>query len=514
MSEKVLSGLPLPTEGGRRTPWLFRAAVSRFTLMMATAALLTLASAGLVRPLHLTDGVVQQLTCPRIHRTDVSMMADGGEGKDSAASSSADGGGAGATRVSRRTLPQPSGFQRTLLSVASTPFITHQQPLPLLTRRLISDRARLILAFCLEYLADEGLDVDMYASGGYVRDLLLGRISDDLDLSLCLVRCPAHVTTASIAAGMPEFARRRPELAVEEAEVVSMLSDKAGRKAMDASQVCLTICGESVLVDLLPTIGSERYDSADRIPVRDSRGSAEADCARRDLTVGAMLLRVTRRPSKKLGQSAAADAAAAAAAEFGKRGNSFVRRARVLAARARRRVRSNAPYLPGAARAAAAAVNAAAPRVARNDDVAYAIAAAAADAASDLDFVILDYHGARCILWRACCNWGGGRRGGRRRQEGGAVRDLLLALSLHAHATAHCVSSARGFRVDCPPPPLGSRRPQPAPRGSSLLLGRSAQLSAFTCPLPPFSHSPSPVLAPLPPCDGRRHRGRVHTRAS
>ena len=509
MSVKVLSIGLAASDGGRRTPWLFRAAVSRFTLMMATAALLTLASAGLVRPLHLTDGVVQQLTCPRIHRTDVSMMADGGEGKDSAASSSADGGGAGATRVSRRTLPQPSGFQRTLLSVASTPFITHQQPLPLLTRRLISDRARLILAFCLEYLADEGLDVDMYASGGYVRDLLLGRISDDLDLSLCLVRCPAHVTTASIAAGMPEFARRRPELAVEEAEVVSMLSDKAGRKAMDASQVCLTICGESVLVDLLPTIGSERYDSADRIPVRDSRGSAEADCARRDLTVGAMLLRVTRRPSKKLGQSAAADAAAAAAAEFGKRGNPFVRRARVLAARAPARAFERSVLAGRRARRGRGERRGAACRAQRRRRIRHRRRGRRRRLRPGLRHPRLP----RCALHPLEGLLQLGR--GRREAEGGkreAPCDLLL--SLFACARDCALRELCAWIPRIAPSSIGSRRPQPAPRRSPLLLGRSAKLSAFTCPLPPFSHSPSPVLAPLPPCDGRRHRGRVHTRAS
>ena len=63
-----------------------------------------------------------------------------------------------------------------LLVAASTPFITHEASLPMLSRRLISDRARLIFAFVLEYVGDAevGLDADVYASGGYVRDLLLG----------------------------------------------------------------------------------------------------------------------------------------------------------------------------------------------------------------------------------------------------------------------------------------------------------------------------------------------------
>ena len=62
----------------------------------------------------------------------------------------------------------------------------------------------------LDFLHDQGLPVDVLASGGYVRDLLLGRISGDLDISLCLVRCEPGVTVMTIAEGMPTFAQRRP----------------------------------------------------------------------------------------------------------------------------------------------------------------------------------------------------------------------------------------------------------------------------------------------------------------
>ena len=176
-------------------------------------------------------------------------------------------------------LSQLSPSQRGLLVAASTPFIAHEASLPrLMSRRLISDRARLIFAFVLEYVGDAelGLDADVYASGGYVRDLLLGRISNDLDISLCLARCPPGVTIGTLAAGMPEFARRRPDLAVEMVSVVGALSDTAREKRMDAAQVCLTICGESVLVDLMPTSGAESYDAASRVPRREPRGTPQS----------------------------------------------------------------------------------------------------------------------------------------------------------------------------------------------------------------------------------------------
>ncbi|CAE7637252.1 CCA1, partial [Symbiodinium pilosum] len=47
-----------------------------------------------------------------------------------------------------------------------------------------------ILKFFLCFLADRGLqDVPVFINGGYVRDLLLGKEPDDLDLTLCLRDC-------------------------------------------------------------------------------------------------------------------------------------------------------------------------------------------------------------------------------------------------------------------------------------------------------------------------------------
>ena len=223
-----------------------------------------------------------------------------------------------------------------------------------MSRRLISDRARLIFAFIIEYLKDAevGLDADVYASGGYVRDLLLGRISNDLDLSICLARCPPGVTIGTVAAGMPDFARRRPELAIELVTVVSALSDTVREKQLDAAQVCLTICGESLLVDLMPTSGAESYDAASRVPRRDARGTPQSDSLRRDLTIGSMLLLVTRRAPTRRGTAR--------------------RRALIAAERVRRWGRT---------------------RNAGTVDPVYAVAAKAAAAAADLDFVILDYNG-------------------------------------------------------------------------------------------------------------------------
>jgi len=130
-----------------------------------------------------------------------------------------------------------------------------------------------------------------------VRDLLLGRVSADLDLSLGLARCPPNVTVAVVAEGMEEFCRAHPDRGVSRVAVVSRLSGGAERKAVDVAQICIELDGDgaAINVDLLPTIGEEEYDEMDRIPRRNQRGTAEEDSFRRDLTIGSMLLQVSTR---------------------------------------------------------------------------------------------------------------------------------------------------------------------------------------------------------------------------
>ena len=177
--------------------------------------------------------------------------------------------------------------------------LAHMEPLPRLARQLISPRDRLILSFVLEYLQTSSLglsDVALHISGGYVRDLLLGRKSDDLDLSLCLRELHPNITIDTVACGMPDFALERPDLGIELVEVITCLSEASRGKSVDAAQVRITISSweEPTIVDLMPTIGKETYDANDRIPRRDVRGTAEEDTLRRDLTICALLLRVTR----------------------------------------------------------------------------------------------------------------------------------------------------------------------------------------------------------------------------
>ena len=136
---------------------------------------------------------------------------------------------------------------------------------------------------------------ELFVTGGYVRDLLRGKAhhSDDLDLSICLRGCAGNVTITNLMAGLPAFAKARPDLGVKEVKVATTLSAAAQEKGVDCAKVTFTLIGgERVPLDFMPTIGAEFYDTMDRVPRRNQRGTAREDSLRRDLAVSSMLLRV------------------------------------------------------------------------------------------------------------------------------------------------------------------------------------------------------------------------------
>jgi tRNA nucleotidyltransferase/poly(A) polymerase len=160
------------------------------------------------------------------------------------------------------------------------------------------------------------LPAQLLVNGGYVRDLLLGKKPDDLDLSLCLRACAAEVTFDSVMKGIEAFVNRRPDLNVSSVNVTTILSDTSKDKNVDTAKAHLLVGSppERIEVDFMPTIGEEQYDEFDRVPLRDVRGTAEQDALRRDLTIGAMMLEISRPPSEAPpARGGAADALAAAA---------------------------------------------------------------------------------------------------------------------------------------------------------------------------------------------------------
>merc|ERR1719362_7000 len=151
-----------------------------------------------------------------------------------------------------------------------------------------------LLRFLLFFLQAEGLGTaPLFINGGYVRDLLLGKEPDDLDLSLCLRGFPEETTVNCLLTRIPAFAEANAELGIVEVKVATVLSDESKDKQLDTFKAHFrNDAGQRIEVDIMPTIGEETYDWGSRVPVRDQRGTPEQDALRRDLTIGALLLRV------------------------------------------------------------------------------------------------------------------------------------------------------------------------------------------------------------------------------
>ena len=94
------------------------------------------------------------------------------------------------TRLSRRAAERAVG-------------ISHGSTLPAELVESVPQSEKLVLNFVLAYLEDRALPAQLLVNGGYVRDLLLGKPPDDLDLSPCLRDCDEAVTIDSFLNHMP-----------------------------------------------------------------------------------------------------------------------------------------------------------------------------------------------------------------------------------------------------------------------------------------------------------------------
>lgn len=186
--------------------------------------------------------------------------------------------------------PKPEKLSTTALAAV----VRHGEVLPdFLAQRIPASDAR-ILSFLLRFLKDGGLDyAPIFINGGYVRDLLLGKEPDDLDLSVCLRESPEGVTVSGLMEQLPGYATSHPDLGIAEVKVATILSNESKDKQLDTFKAhFLDFDGKKIEVDVMPTIGEETYTDESRTPIRDQRGTAEQDTLRRDLTIGALLLKV------------------------------------------------------------------------------------------------------------------------------------------------------------------------------------------------------------------------------
>ena len=132
-----------------------------------------------------------------------------------------------------------SGF---LCPAAANGGATHGALLPAaLASRVPLAEAR-VLSFILAFLRDEArVAAPLLVVGGYVRDLLLGKVPDDLDLAICLADCSPDVTVAALVARMPAFAEANPSLHVAKIKITTILSDEAKNKQLDTVKCHFTV---------------------------------------------------------------------------------------------------------------------------------------------------------------------------------------------------------------------------------------------------------------------------------
>jgi hypothetical protein len=176
-----------------------------------------------------------------------------------------------------------------------------EQTLPQCYVDNIPKREVRLLSLFLDFVEARPLPIDgLFINGGYVRDLLLGKVPDDLDISICLQKCAVGVTVTLILEELESFIEKvgAETYGFESYKSVVMKSDTTKCKQLDTAKAVFHFGKDepSVEVDVMPTIGEEIYeeDGGNRVPTRNERGSPQEDALRRDLTIGAMLLKVSR----------------------------------------------------------------------------------------------------------------------------------------------------------------------------------------------------------------------------
>lgn len=156
----------------------------------------------------------------------------------------------------------------------------------------IPSRYVAILQYVAVFNRDCGHRFRSVINGGFVRDLLTGKQSDDLDLTWDLRQCAEGVTILDILASLVEYSKH-PERAQNASNVVSavslveILGDAEKGKTVDVVKAVFEFRDESpsIVVDVMPVLNICGKSPPDTTP--------REDAFRRDLTVNALLLEVS-----------------------------------------------------------------------------------------------------------------------------------------------------------------------------------------------------------------------------
>jgi len=135
-----------------------------------------------------------------------------------------------------------------------------------------------ILDFIRQGLQSYGGGLQAWVVGGYVRDSLMGKESDDLDVALS-----SSATGLEFAQFLQGIAQQMPDSPT--GKLYSTALDKTDTGSGDLQVAALDIYGEKI--DFV-NLRTEEYSADSRVPVQTMTDSPEEDAQRRDLTINAL----------------------------------------------------------------------------------------------------------------------------------------------------------------------------------------------------------------------------------
>ena len=154
------------------------------------------------------------------------------------------------------------------------------EPMPTIT---LTDQEKAFFKVCTDTAATSGTVVR--CAGGWVRDKILGRESDDIDLAL------DNVSGLQFAEAMKRFLEAEAQASGAAPQRVHISVIKANPEQSKHLETATVKFGPRLEVDMT-NLRTETYAAGSRIPTVEM-GTAEEDALRRDLTMNALFYNVS-----------------------------------------------------------------------------------------------------------------------------------------------------------------------------------------------------------------------------
>ena len=143
-----------------------------------------------------------------------------------------------------------------------------------------------ILRYILRFNADRGHKFRTVINGGFVRDMMRNKPSDDLDVSWDTRLCAKGTTTATLLQDLAAYSESLGQQrdGICKVELIEIVGDVDKMKHVDVTKAVFVFeDGSTIVVDVMPLLS---------IHGASSKVRPEQDAKRRDLTINALLMEV------------------------------------------------------------------------------------------------------------------------------------------------------------------------------------------------------------------------------